>query len=188
MKRVWRQLRAIGIVLLGLCGCAFSNKDPMDGLEMLDGPGMVYVDRDHWSDYAKALPFSEESDAQWAVVFLGYGEEGMARREQCIDRLFPSLTADARAAIRHFEFPGDAYYFVIPRYCDVYYIMPTDETLYKQAVREGEPFSIRCNGSVQNPNVKVAFYARGGYEVSPQTDSTGRLVCEYFVWDLTEYQ
>lgn len=44
---------------------------------MLDGPGMVYVDSEHRTEYANNLPFDEIDDyPYWAVAYLGEGENG----------------------------------------------------------------------------------------------------------------
>ena len=70
-----RLMKAIAIftVIAGLFGCRSPGEKPF----MLDGPGMVYVDSEHRTEYANTLPFDKIDDyPYWAVAYLGEGENG----------------------------------------------------------------------------------------------------------------
>ena len=80
------KLIAIFTALANLFGCTAKK------LHMLDGPGMVYVDSEHRTEYANTLPFDElEGYPYCAVVFLGKGEIGEANRKKYIDKFIKNL-------------------------------------------------------------------------------------------------
>lgn len=94
------------------------------GAQILDGPGMEYVDSEHRTEYANTLPFDEiVGYPYWTVAFLDNGEIGEANREIYIDKLFSGLSEESLEKIEHFDFEGDEWYLIIPRYRDKYDIV-----------------------------------------------------------------
>ena len=171
------KLIALFTVLANLFGCK------MPELHMLDGPGMVYVDSEHRTEYANTLPFDEiESYPYCAVVFLGKGEEGEANRKKYIDKLFSNLSEESLSKIKHFDFEGDEWYLIIPRYWDEYDIVPLYEETKVEYVMHGEAFTVKCKA-----NIKITYSSYGGHEFFPQTDDEGKLICTEEIWDITEY-
>ena len=181
MINMGKKLLAVIIVFaVAVClfGCMFLKP------EVLDGPGMEYVDSNYRTEYANTLPFDELEDyPYWAVVFLGRGAEGAANREYYIDKIFSSLSAEKIAQIKHFDFEGDEWYLVIPRYDGENLIIPTDNTKPTESVLSGEPFTVTCSS-----NIEIVDYYSGEHEFSPQIDENGRLICTGDVWDITEYE
>lgn len=171
------KLIAIFTVLANLFGCK------MPELHMVDGPGMVYVDSEHRTEYANTLPFDEiEGYPYWAVVFLGTGTEGEANKAYYTDKLFSSLPKESLDKIKHYDFEGDEWYLVIPRYGDGNDIIFLDGDEKVKYTVYDEAFTVKCN-----KNIKIAFY-NGGHEFSPQTDENGRIICTEDIWDITEYE
>ncbi len=79
---------AIFTVIASLFGCRAPGETPF----MLDGPGMVYVDSEHRTEYANTLPFDEIDDyPYWAVAYLGEGENGKNTAKEYIEKLFSKL-------------------------------------------------------------------------------------------------
>ena len=79
---------AIFTVIAGLFGCRSPGEKPF----ILDGPGMVYVDGEHRTEYANTLPFDEIDDyPYWAVAYLGEGETGKNTANEYIEKLFRSF-------------------------------------------------------------------------------------------------
>ena len=74
---------AIFAVIAGLFGCRAPGEKPF----ILDGPGMVYVDSEHRTEYANTLPFDEIEDyPYWAVAYLGEGETGKNTANEYIEK------------------------------------------------------------------------------------------------------
>ncbi len=169
------KLIAIFTILANLFGCT-----PLKP-EMLDGPGMEYVDSEHRTEYANTLPFDEiEGYPYWAVVFLGKGDEGETNREYYINKLFSSLPEESLEQIKHFDFEGDEWYLIIPRYRDKYDIVPLCEETKYEYVMHGEAFTVKCKA-----NIKLVYNSYGFF---PQIDDEGKLICTEDIWDITEYE
>lgn len=179
------------MLMFQLFGGLFHVKLPK--IEILDGPGMVYVDSEHRTDYANQLPFTDEDRYMWAIAFLGRGEAGEHNGQYYIDRYFSSLSEEARSAIRHFDFGGDEWYLIVPRYWEYNEITRLDDAgnemaEHSERVQNGEPFIIRCNPQVGSSNIKISLSIYGGYTLSPRIDpETGRLAADENVLDITEY-
>ena len=76
-------------IIASLFGC--SEPEP----QILDGPGMVYVDSEYRNDYANCLPFGElRGEPYFAVAYLGKGETGEANKDIYTNTLFESLGED----------------------------------------------------------------------------------------------
>lgn len=172
------KLVALLSILANLFGC--TSLKP----QILDGPGMVYVDSEHRTEYANTLPFDEiEGYPYWAVVFLGKGNEGEANREYYIEKLFSALPKESLDKIKHYDFEGDEWYLVIPRYGDRNDIISLYGDEKEKHINYGEAFTVKCGR-----NIKIVYYNNDGYEFYPQIDENGRLICTENVWDITEYK
>mgnify|MGYP006992075492 FL=1 len=178
-----KQFKLISIILLitSLFGCAF--KKP----QVLDGPGMEYNDREYRTEYANTLDFdSQDRNVKWAVAFLGYGEDGENNLIHYFNKLFSELPAESVNAINHYNFEGDEWYLVIPRYKGMNEIVSvTDEKISAYSYK-GEAFTVKCNISDIHSNIRIRL-VDSGEEFSPQVDGTGQLVSAEEVWDITEY-
>ena len=65
---------AIIAILASLFGCG--KNTPFEP-QILDGPGMEYVDSEYRNDYANCLPFDDiQGEPYLAVAYLGKGEIG----------------------------------------------------------------------------------------------------------------
>lgn len=182
MKKAIRVMKLIALFSMAahLLGC---SKIP-SGLQILDGPGMVYVDREYRTEYANTLPFDDiEGYPFWAVAYLGCGEAGREKCEAYKKKLFSELSEESLAKIQHFDFEGDQWYLVIPRYGLENEIIPLGQPSESRWVRSGEAFTVTCNS-----NIKIAVYDYEGHEFSLQTDGEGHLISGEDVWDITEYE
>lgn len=171
------KLIAIFTLLANLFGCK------MPELHILDGPGMVYVDSEYRTEYANTLPFDEiEGYPYWSVAFLGKGTEGETNREYYIKKLFSFLSKESLEKIKHYDFDGDEWYLIIPRYWDGYDIVPLCEEAKDKYILYGEAFTVKCKA-----NIKLVYTGCGGHEFFLQTDDEGKLICTEEIWDITEY-
>lgn len=154
--------------------------------ELLDGDGMVYNDADYRTEYANTLDFdSAAGNPYWAVAFLGYGDIGRDMREIYVLNAFDKLPEENINKVAHYDFDGDEWYLIIPRYKGDNIIKNLD-TNEEIVVPEGAAFSIKCNLSDIHPNVTVAIDTNGGHEFSPQIDGAGVLVTNEKIWDITD--
>ena len=171
---------AIFTVIAGLFGCRAPGERPF----MLDGPGMVYIDREHRTEYANTLPFDEIDDTSyWTVVYLGNGENGKNAAKEYIEKLFSELSREKRRAISHYDYGGEKWYLVIPRYGDENELIKSGDEKNLQKVYDGTPYTINCGS-----NVEIHIYIRGGHKITLDTDENGRLICTPDIWDITEYK
>ena len=171
---------AIFAVISGLFGCRTPGEKPF----MLDGPGMVYVDSEHRTEYANTLAFDEIDDyPYWAVAYLGNGDEGKSAATVYIEKLFSELSEEKRRAIGHIDYGGEKWYLVIPRYGDENELIQNGDEKNSQKVYDGTPYIINCGGDVQ-----IYIVIRGGHKITLDTDENGRLICTPDIWDITEYK
>lgn len=172
---------SIFMLIASLFGCRPLNGDDC---YILDGPGMVYVDRDYRTEYANTLPFDEIDDyPYWAVAYLGEGEDGKAAAKEYIERLFAELSEDKRNAVGHFDCGGEKMYLVIPRYGDDNEIILNGDSENSQYTENGTPYIISCNADTE-----IHINMRGGHKMIPAVDQNGRLIHTDDVWDITEYK
>ncbi len=179
MKRAIKFVLTI-IALLSFAAC--TNTTP----QILDGDGMVYNDAEFRTEYANALDFDNvEGAPYWAVAFLGYGDVGRDMRDIYVLNAFDSLSEESVNKVEHFNFEGDEWYLVIPRYKGENKIknLSTNEEII---VYEGAAFSIKCNLSDIHPNVEISIDTHGGKKFSPQVSGAGELVTSDDIWDITE--
>lgn len=171
------------MIMLSMLGCGAPD------LQMLDGDGMVYIDKNYRTEFANALPFDLiDAYPYWAAAFLGKGDEGEVNKDYYINKLFSGLPEESKDKIKSYDLGGDDWFLVISRYGD------EDCITYKQDGEDkkiklygGAPFIIKCNSTDENSDVKIANFIRGGNEFSIKTDSRQRLVYAEEVWDITEY-
>ena len=71
------KLIAIFTVLANLFGCK------MPDLHMLDGPGMVYVDSEHRTEYANTLPFDEIEEYPYCAARTVGDQPALLERGRC---------------------------------------------------------------------------------------------------------
>lgn len=156
-------------------------------MHKLDGPDMVYRDSDYRSEYANLLDFdSYDGHPYFAAAFLGYGGTNEERKTQVMD-FFVSLGAAEYDKIEHFDFEGDEWYLVIPRYRDE--VVITDlETGEEHIVYNGTAFTVRCNMSDLHSNIEISTSSGlDAHSFSPGLDGKGELSKNNDVWDVTLY-
>ncbi len=160
---------------------------PVETPQILDGPGMMYRDEDCRTEYANVLDFdSYEGNPSFAVAFLGYGDR-MEFRDTYVNGIFAQLSEEALAEIEHFDFEGDEWYLVIPRYRESVDITHK-ESGKTVTVYLGEAFTVRCNLSDLHSNLEIVTVNRNGVcKFSPQMGGDGRLVVTEPVHDITDY-
>ena len=166
--------------LLGmLLGCTEPGKVPF----MVDGPGMVYVDKEHRTQYANTLPFDEIDDCSyWAVAYLGEDEDAEKTANEYINNLFAELSEEERSAAGHYDYGSQKRYLVIPRYPDRNTIIKDGDKNNPQFTDDGTPFIINCGA-----NVTISIDIYGGHTIVLDTDEDDKLIHSEDVWDITHY-
>lgn len=171
-------------MVMNLFGCTHNPFEP----QILDGPGMEYVDSKYRTEYANQLNFDDvDRYAYWAVVYLGEGEIGKSNNEYYIEKLFGGLSEESIRKINHYDFGGDKMYLVIPRYEDLVEIIDKCEEDKVETLYVGEAFTINCPQNSDGSNVKIISYHNGINEISLCVDDQGKLICTDEIWDITEY-
>lgn len=157
---------------------------------------MEYKNIEIESEFAKLLPFNKDKLQVWAVAYLGYGESGRNNKDAFIKKYFSALPQNLIDSVRVFEFEGDEWYIIIPRYknmiTELSEVAISDAGEIVTANEVGsfgtEPLVIRCNPSDIYPSVRIRTSFGGGYEYLPTISlKDGRLRQEAFILDLTEY-
>lgn len=175
------KLTAIIALIASLFGCG------VDKPQMVDGPGMVYKDSEYRTQYANIFDFDScEGTPYFAVAFLGYGEDKQDFRNTYVAGIFESLGNTAIEQVAHFDFEGDEWYLIVPRYKD-YVTLTNLETGEKHTIYQGEAFTVKCNLSDLHSNVEISTEDSQGHKFSPQIGGDGRLVTSEDVWDITDY-
>jgi len=166
---------AIFAILASLFGCG--NPEP----QILDGPGMVYIDSEYRNEYANCLPFENVQGSPYlAIAYLGKGEDGKANKDVYINKIFESLDDEKISQIKTFEFEGDDWFLVIPKYRNLVSLKKGDEEL-TQAAYTGEAFALRCG---QDVIVNIFETKEINYLLS--VTETGELQgTDENVWDIT---
>ena len=171
---------AIFTIAANLFGCKVPGEKPF----MLDGPGMVYVDSEHRTEYANTLLFDEVDDyPYWAVAYLGDGENGKNAAKEYIEKLFSELSEEKRRAISHYDYGGEKWFLVIPRYGDENELIQNGDKKNLQRVYDGTPYTINCGDDVE-----IYIVIRGGHRITLDTDENGKLISAPDIWDITEYK
>ena len=169
------KIMAIFAILASLFGCG--KNDPY----ILDGPGMVYIDSDYRTEYANCLPFDNvEGLPYMAVAYLGSGAAGVENRDAYIAKVFESLGKEKINQIKTYEYEGNDWFLVIPRYRSLAELKKGDEVL-SCAAENGEAFVVRCN---QDVVVNIFEVTDIYYKLS--VDEDGKLEdTDENVWDIT---
>ena len=171
---------SIFTLFVTLFGCKLPGEKPF----MLDGPGMVYVDSEHRTEYANTLPFDEIEDyPYWAVAYLGEGDEGEKAAKEYVEKHFSELSEEKRRAISHYDYGGEKWYLVIPRYGEENELIQNGDKKNLQKADDGTPYIINCGGDVE-----IYIVMRGGHKITLDTDENGRLTGTPDIWDITEYK
>ena len=175
------KLTAIIALIASLFGCSSSKP------QVLDKTGMVYKDSDYRSIYANVFDFDNyDGQPYYAVAFLGYGEDRRGFRDTYVAGIFESLGDFAIEQVAHFDFEGDEWYLIVPRYKD-YVTLTNLETGKKHTIYQGEAFTVKCNLSDLHSNIEISTEDSRGHKFSPQIGRDGRLVTSEDVWDITDY-
>lgn len=194
MKHLFLFCILVSCVLFSVAGCHTKTAPqpeptamPMETPQILDGPGMVYRDEDYRTEYANVLDFdSYEENPSFAVAFLGYGDR-MEFRDTYVNGIFADLSEESLAKIEHFDFEGDEWYLVIPRYRESVDITHK-ESGKTVTVYMGEAFTVRCNLSDLHSNLEIVTVNRNGVcRFSPQMGGDGRVVTNAAIHDITDY-
>ena len=175
------KLTAIISLIASLFGC--SSPKP----QVLDKTGMVYKDSEYRTQYANVFEFDNfEGHPYFAVAFLGYGEDRQDFRNTYVAGIFESLGNTAIEQVAHFDFEGDEWYLIVPRYKD-YVTLTNLETGEKHTIYQGEAFTVKCNLSDLHSNIEISTEDSEKHKFSPQIGGDGRLVTSEDVWDITDY-
>jgi len=154
--------------------------------QMPDG-GAEKNDADNITEFAKALNLDScEGNPDFAVAFLGYGEELWEQARLCIEDIFSSLDEELITQVGCFNFEGDEWYLIIPIYkADV--DVKNLNTGEIKTMHQGFPFTVKCNLSSLHSNIEISTDINEGQSFSPQMGGDGRLVTTDCIWDITEY-
>jgi hypothetical protein len=169
------KIMAILAILASLLGCG--KHDPY----ILDGPCMEYVDSEYRTEYANCLPFEDIQGSPYlAIAYLGKGEDGKANKDVYINKIFESLDSEKISQIKTFEFEGDDWFLVIPKYRNLVSLKKGDEEL-TQAAYTGEAFALRCGQDVivnifETKEINYLLSASGSGELGGTDEN---------VWDIT---
>lgn len=181
---------AIFAIIASLFGCKLPEP------QILDGPGMEYVDSEYRNDYANCLPFSEWRGSPYlAIAYLGNGDEGMANKDAYVNKIFESLDEEKISQVKTYEYEGDNWFLVIPKYYDTVIIKKGDEETYTEY---GIPFVVRCNSEVVVNifNVVDMYFTldidesgklKGTEHDIWKADDSAAWSDENFVWDITHF-
>ena len=182
------KIMSILAILASLFGC--NTPEP----QILDGPGMVYVDSDHWNEYANCLSFSNYQGAPYlAVAYLGRGEVGEENKDVYSNKLFENLGEERISNIKTYDCGGDDWFLVVPKYHDRVIILKGEE---ETRTEYGVPFVVNCNSDVTLNIFNVTdMYFRLETDENGQLKGTEHDVLKVedstawgqdnFVWDIT---
>ena len=163
-------------IIASLFGCG--KKDP----HILDGPGMVYIDSEYRSVYANCLPFEDISGAPYlAIAYLGNGDEGEKNKDVYINKIFESLNEEEINQIKTYEYEGNDWFLVIPKYRSVVDFKRGDVTICRAAACIGEAFVVKCS-----QDIVVSTFESTLVEYKLSVDKNRNLAnTDENVWDIT---
>ena len=147
-----------------------------------------YKDFEYRTEYANLLDFdSLERNPYFAVAFIGYSSKKiMERRIEVIADIFRTVDKKDIEKIEHFDFDGDEWYLIVPRYKEYVDVKSLDGSKMYTSYG-GEPFTVKCNVSDLYPNIEIMTDIHGGHSFSPQMGGNGRLIRTEDIWDITFY-
>ena len=93
------------------------------------------------------------------------------------------LSEEKRLAISHFDYGGEKWYLVIPRYGDENELVQNGDKEHLKYLDGRVPYIINCNADVE-----ITLQIYGGHTIVLDTDENGRLICTPDIWDITEYK
>ena len=115
-----------------------------------------------------------------AIAYLGKGEDGKANKDVYINKIFDSLDDEKISQIKTFEYEGEDWFLVIPKYRNFVSLIKDDAEL-AQAAHTGEAFALRCS---QDVIVNIFETKEINYLLS--VTETGELQgTDENVWDIT---
>ena len=172
------KIMAILAILASLFGCG--KHDPY----ILDGPGMVYVDSEYRNEYANCLPFGDwRGEPYLAIAYLGKGDAGKANKDVYINKIFEGLDEEKINRVKTYEYEGDDWYIVVPRYYSRIDLKKGDESI-RATTYDGEAFVVRCNSDI---TVNVFEVTDMYYTLC--IDENGNLKnTDENVWDITRIE
>ena len=175
------KIMAIITMIASLFGC--SSVKP----QVVDKTGMVYKDSNYRSIYANVFDFDNyDGQPMFAVAFLGYGDR-MNFRDNYVKGVFESLSDESVDKIQHFNFEGDEWYLIVPRYKEDVDITNLDKG-EAHTIYNGEAFTVKCNLSDLHSNIEISTEQNlSGHKFSPQIGGDGKLIKNPDVWDVTDY-
>ena len=170
-------MKLIAIFALIASLFSFGKKEP----QILDGPGMEYVDSEYRTKYANCLPFEEMRGAPYfAIAYLGKGDEGKAKRTEYINLIFAELEQSEIDAVKHYDYEGDHWYLIIPKYRESVFVKYAGD---KSVVSyEGDAFTVKCNNDVTVNTFDVTDI---DYVLDVNADGVLENVNEN-IWDITK--
>ena len=179
---------AIFAISASLFGCKLPEP------QILDGPGMEYVDSEYRNDYANCLPFDGlQGEPYFAIAYLGKGETGRINKDVYVSSLFESLGEDKIKSIPCFEFDGEEWFLVVPRYKDEVSLIKDGEKV-EQHIYE-TALIVKCNSdiaveafNVSNKRYTLAIDEKGNLKDTEQNiwkPEDAAWDDEHFVWDIT---
>ena len=173
--RLMMTIMAFLTALASLFGCG--KNDPV----ILDGPGMVYVDSEYRNEYANCLPFADwRGEPYLAVAYLGNGDTGKANKDVYVNKIFEGLDEEKISRVKTYEYEGNDWFLVIPKYYDTVIIKKGDEEAYTE---DGVPFIVRCNS-----DVLINVFNVTDMNFLLAVDEEGKLMgTEHDIWKAEDY-
>lgn len=168
------KIMSVFMLIASLFGCSERN--------VSDGDGMEYKDSEYRTEYANVLDFDScDGTAFFAVAYLGTDEDGEQKKDAFVNSTFGELPKTVKEKMESFDFGGDKWFLIVPRYKD--YVDITDTvTNNKHTVYNGEAFFLKCDS-----NVEISIDSHGGHSYIPDVDGNGKLVLSEDIWDISEY-
>jgi len=138
------------------------------------------------TEFASVIDFDASSEAPYfAVAFLGYGDKGESARRTVLDKVFENLPEYDFDSIVSFDFEGDEWYLIVPRYESVVELTSLDDG-EKYTFDNFVAFIVRGNLSDIHPNMEIC-YAGGEHTFSPKVGGAGELIASDDILDITDY-
>lgn len=156
--------------------------------EDISDASVAYKDFEYRTEYANLLNFDAlEGNPHFAIAFIGYNRINITEiRKEVIAKIFPTLDEKAIEKIKHFDFEGDEWYLIVPRYKEYVDVKSLDDGKIYTSYN-GDPFTVKCNASDLYSNIEIVTDIHGGHSFSPQIGGNGRIIKNEDIWDMTFY-
>lgn len=149
--------------------------------EILDGPGMIYIDSHYRTEYANCLPFDDVKGSPYlAIAYLGRGDEIRSNIDSYTLKFFGNLDDAKIDLIKTYELEGDYWFLVIPKYYSTVNLKK-DNDVIECASYSGEPFFVRCN---QDITVNIFETVDINYILAVNEDNKLKDIDEN-IWDIS---